>query len=107
MGQQLGEYHTGGRGNYVTTAMEDTGTMQALTFLAPADGRVDKRRVLVLRIGSNSISATESRLRAPRRDEDRQLRRLPARHRRCAPCGRCRCQAPRGRVVVDRDRMPE
>jgi purine nucleoside permease len=46
------KYHTGGRGNYVTTAMEDTGTMQALTFLS-ANGRADKRRVLVLRTGSN------------------------------------------------------
>ena len=46
------EYHTGGRGNYVTTAMEDTGTLQSLTFLH-AMGRVDKRRVLVLRAGSN------------------------------------------------------
>ncbi|MGH9175589.1 MAG: purine nucleoside permease, partial [Vicinamibacterales bacterium] len=35
-------YHTGGRGNYVTTAMEDTGTMQSLTFLHTV-GRVDKR----------------------------------------------------------------
>ncbi len=58
-------YHTGGRGNYVTTAMEDTGTMQALTWLDAA-GRVDKRRVLVLRTASNfdqqrdGITATES-----------------------------------------------
>ena len=58
-------YHTAGRGNYVTTAMEDTGTLQALTFLDAA-GRVDKRRVLVLRTASNfdqqrdGISATES-----------------------------------------------
>jgi purine nucleoside permease len=58
-------YHTGGRGNYVTTAMEDTGTMQALTFLDAA-GRVDKRRVLVLRTASNfdqqrdDITAAES-----------------------------------------------
>ena len=58
-------YHTGGRGNYVTTAMEDTGTMQALTFLDAA-GRADKRRVLVLRTASNfdqqrdGISAPES-----------------------------------------------
>ncbi len=58
-------YHTGGRGNYVTTAMEDTGTLQALTFLDAA-GRVDKRRVLVLRTASNfdqqrdGISAAES-----------------------------------------------
>jgi purine nucleoside permease len=58
-------YHTGGGGNYVTTAMEDTGTMQALTFLDAA-GRVDKRRVLVLRTASNfdqqrdGITAPES-----------------------------------------------
>ena len=43
-------YYTGG--NYVVTAMEDSGTMQALTFLANA-GRVDLRRVLVLRTISN------------------------------------------------------
>jgi purine nucleoside permease len=58
-------YHTGGRGNYVTTAMEDTGTMQALTWLDTA-GRVDKRRALVLRTASNfdqprdGITAAES-----------------------------------------------
>src|SRR5471032_980616 len=46
------KYHTGGRGNYVTTAMEDTGTLQSLTWLARA-GRVDVRRVLVLRTASN------------------------------------------------------
>lgn len=46
------KYHTGGRGNYVTTAMEDTGTMQSLTLLGAA-GRVDRRRVLVLRSASN------------------------------------------------------
>jgi purine nucleoside permease len=45
-------YHTGGRGNYVTTAMEDTGTLQSLTWLARA-GRVDVKRVLVLRTASN------------------------------------------------------
>ena len=45
-------YHTGGQGNYVTTAMEDTGTMQSLTFLARA-GRVDLNRVLVLRTASD------------------------------------------------------
>ena len=43
-------YHTNGAGNYVTTAMEDTGTAQALTWLARA-GRVDRlgqtRRVVV------------------------------------------------------------
>ncbi len=46
------KYHTEGRGNYVTTAMEDTGTMQSLTFLAGA-GKVDLARVLVLRTVSN------------------------------------------------------
>ena len=59
------KYHTGGKGNYVTTAMEDTGTLQALTFLDKA-GRVDRNRVLVLRTASNfdqqrpGISAAES-----------------------------------------------
>ena len=41
-----------GGGNYMIAAMEDTGTMQALTFLSNA-GRVDLRRVLVLRTVSN------------------------------------------------------
>ncbi len=41
-----------GQGNYVTTAMEDTGTLQALTNLAKA-GLVDRDRVLVLRTASN------------------------------------------------------
>jgi purine nucleoside permease len=45
-------YHTGGRGRYVTSAMEDTGTLQSLTWLSRA-GRVDVRRVLVLRAGSD------------------------------------------------------
>jgi purine nucleoside permease len=59
------KYHTDGRGNYVTSAMEDTGTLQALTFLSKA-GRVDLNRVLVLRAASNydqqrpGISAAES-----------------------------------------------
>lgn len=45
-------FHTGGQGNFVTSAMEDTGTLQSLTFLAKA-GRVDLGRVMVLRTGSN------------------------------------------------------
>jgi purine nucleoside permease len=45
-------YHTGGRGRYVTSAMEDTGTLQSLTWLSRA-GRVDVRRALVLRCGSD------------------------------------------------------
>jgi len=59
------KYHTGGRANYVTCGMEDTGTMQALTFLHKA-GRARLGRVLVLRAASNydqqrpGISAAES-----------------------------------------------
>jgi purine nucleoside permease len=45
-------YYTGGKGNYMVAGMEDTGTMQALTFLSQA-GRVDLQRVLVLRTVSN------------------------------------------------------
>lgn len=58
-------YHTKGSGNYVTTAMEDTGTLQSLHFLAKA-GKVDVNRVLVLRTASNfdsqrpQITAAES-----------------------------------------------
>lgn len=46
------QYHTDGKGNYVTTGMEDTGTMQALEFLSKA-GRVDIDRALVLRTASD------------------------------------------------------
>ncbi|MBL9204513.1 MAG: purine nucleoside permease, partial [Opitutaceae bacterium] len=45
-------YHTENKGNYVTTAMEDTGTAQALTWLSRA-GKVDFQRVLCLRTASN------------------------------------------------------
>ncbi|MFZ3215919.1 MAG: purine nucleoside permease [Candidatus Acidiferrales bacterium] len=45
-------YYTGGQGNFMTAGMEDSGTMQALTFLSAA-GRVDLKRVLVLRTVSN------------------------------------------------------
>ena len=45
-------YFTEGKGNYMISAMEDTGTMQSLTFLKNA-GRVDLNRVLVLRTVSN------------------------------------------------------
>jgi purine nucleoside permease len=45
-------YYTGGKGNYMVCGMEDTGTLQALTFLAQA-GRVNLHRVLVLRTVSN------------------------------------------------------
>ena len=59
------QYWTQGKGNYVTTAMEDSGTLQALQFLHKA-GRADKERVLVLRTASNfsmpheGITAVES-----------------------------------------------
>ena len=58
-------YFSGGKGEFATTAMEDTGTLQSLEFLARA-GRVDKNRVLVLRTVSNydrqpqGLSAAES-----------------------------------------------
>jgi purine nucleoside permease len=58
-------YFTGGQGNFSTTAMEDTGTLQSLQFLANA-GRVDAQRILVLRTVSNfdrqprGMSAAES-----------------------------------------------
>jgi purine nucleoside permease len=53
------------QGNFVTSAMEDTGTLQSLTWLAKA-GRVDVNRVLVLRTASNfdqpppGVTAAES-----------------------------------------------
>jgi Purine nucleoside permease len=59
------KYHTDGKGNYATTAMEDSGTLQALTFLGKA-GRANRERVLVLRTANNydqqrpGISAAES-----------------------------------------------
>ena len=45
-------YFTAGKGNFMIAAMEDSGTLQSLTLLANA-GRVDLRRVLVLRTVSN------------------------------------------------------
>jgi purine nucleoside permease len=58
-------YFTGDKGEFATTAMEDTGTLQSLQFLSSA-GRVDFKRVLVLRTVSNfdrqpiGMSAAES-----------------------------------------------
>lgn len=46
------KYYTGGQGNFMVSAMEDTGTLQALTFLDQAK-RVDLQRVMVLRTISN------------------------------------------------------
>jgi purine nucleoside permease len=45
-------YFTGGKGEFATTAMEDTGTLQSLRNLANA-GKVDWNRILVLRTVSN------------------------------------------------------
>jgi purine nucleoside permease len=59
------KYMTGGEGTYAICGMEDTGTMQSLTFLANAHN-VDLSRVLILRTASNydqqriGISAADS-----------------------------------------------
>ena len=45
-------YFTDGKGKFATTAMEDTGTLQSLEYLAKT-GKVDWQRVLVLRTVSN------------------------------------------------------
>jgi purine nucleoside permease len=45
-------YWTDRKGNFVTSAMEDTGSFQALTYLHPT-GKIDKERVMVLRTASN------------------------------------------------------
>jgi purine nucleoside permease len=45
-------YQTNSQGNFVTSAMEDTGILQSLSFLKHA-GRVDLDRVMVLRAVSN------------------------------------------------------
>jgi len=58
-------YYTGGKGSYFTSAMEDTGTLQSLTFLAKAR-KIDYSRVMVLRTVSNfdqqrpGVTAAES-----------------------------------------------
>lgn len=46
------EYWTDGKGNFVSSAMEDTGTFQSLSYLHNL-GKVDKQRVMVLRTASN------------------------------------------------------
>jgi purine nucleoside permease len=59
------KYQTGGAGTYAICGMEDTGTMQSLTWLDRA-GKVDAKRVLILRTASNydqqreGLSAAES-----------------------------------------------
>ena len=46
-------YFTGGKGEFATTAMEDTGTLQSLRVPGQCAWRVDCQRVLVLRTVSN------------------------------------------------------
>ena len=57
---QLVEYWTDGKGNMVTSGMEDTGTYLSLTWLDKIE-RVDKDRVMVLRTGSNYTMQPPSR----------------------------------------------
>lgn len=49
---QWTRYWTSGKGNFVSSAMEDTGTYQSLTYLNQG-GKVDQNRVMVLRTASN------------------------------------------------------
>ena len=59
------KYQSDGKATYAVCGMEDTGTLQSLTWLSKA-GKVDLNRVLVLRTASNydqqreGITATES-----------------------------------------------
>ncbi|MEW6168767.1 MAG: purine nucleoside permease [Pseudomonadota bacterium] len=46
------KYWTDGQGEFVSSAMEDTGTAQSLAYLTPA-GKADIRRLMVLRTASN------------------------------------------------------
>lgn len=46
------DYWTDGKGEFVSSAMEETGTLQSLTYLQNA-GRVDLQRAMVLRTASN------------------------------------------------------
>jgi purine nucleoside permease len=46
------DYWSDGNGEFVSSAMEDTGTYQSLTYLHKI-GRVDKERLMVLRTASN------------------------------------------------------
>ncbi len=65
---ELVRYWSDGEANFVTSAMEETGTFQSITYLDNA-GLVDKTRFLVLRGGSNftmqppELTAAQSLLR--------------------------------------------
>jgi purine nucleoside permease len=58
-------YWTKDKGNFVTSGMEDSATLQSLTYLDNA-GLVDKNRIMILRTASNfamqppSLSASEN-----------------------------------------------
>ena len=58
-------YWTKGKGNFVTSGMEDSATLQSLSYLDNA-GLVDKNRIMILRTASNftmqppSLSASEN-----------------------------------------------
>ncbi len=76
-------YWSGGQGNFVTSAMEDTGTGQALEFLHQA-GKVDINRLMVLRTASNytmqypTISAVQSLTREDHGEEEGYTAYLPS-----------------------------
>ena len=61
------DYWTEGKGNFVSSAMEDTGTYQSLLWLTK-EGKVDVNRLMVLRTASNytmpppGVSAAENLL---------------------------------------------
>ncbi|MFT7221853.1 MAG: purine nucleoside permease [Candidatus Azotimanducaceae bacterium] len=57
---RLVSYWTDGKGNMVTSAMEDTGTYLSLSWLDKI-GRADKDRMMVLRMGSNFTMQPPSR----------------------------------------------
>lgn len=57
---QLVSYWTDGKGNMVTSAMEDTGSYLSISWLDKID-RADKDRVMVLRMGSNFTMQPPSR----------------------------------------------
>ena len=76
LAQQWMVYWTGGKGRATTTAMEDCGILQSLSFLSQAK-RVDLERVLVLRTASNytlpAVNQTAAQLLESEASEDDAL----------------------------------
>jgi len=74
--EQWMSYWTSGKGHLATTAMEDGGVLQSLTFLSHA-GKVDLERVLVLRTAANysvpPVGETAAQLLAQEATEDAVL----------------------------------